>query len=238
MNAHLSNLDLDELGAGYTGSRHAQDHLAGCPGCQVKLSERKRAADAVRLHPSFRMTRVALTDESRRARPRLKAPRWLLVPAVALFLLVLLPRVRSSPPESRIKGGASLSILRERGMPSGGALTTGERVVLSVEPGDHPYALVAALDGTGAVVQLWPPDARESGRVGPGATRLSPAFEVTEGNLRVYAFFSDAPLSVGAVRDALQGSLHSGAPLEQWPSPPKVPGERDRAQAWLRVEGR
>jgi hypothetical protein len=155
--------------------------------------------------------------------------------AMALFV-VRLP----SPGDDRIKGAPTLRLLTPGREAVIGALRPHAQVLLAAGAAGHPYALVLALaDEDGRPEVLWPPGAKASGRVGPGAeVVLGEALEVTPGSATLFAFFSDDPLPGDEVArrlaEAVAEARRSGRPLASL-DPAPIPGERGRARARLEV---
>lgn len=216
MAEHLSTLALDELAAGLPHTHDARAHVMACTECAKRLDQLVAArGELARSHRYERTFEALLSAASAPQSARVSArPRWSLrklvfAPALAAAMgLVLFVWGRSSDTgtgDTRLKGGASVRVLRS---PDGLAISSahpGERVVLSVTPADLAFGIIMAVDRSGEVNQVWPIGSARSGRLPAGAAvRLDPGFEVTPGSLVLHAFFSADPLRADDVRAHLE----------------------------------
>ncbi|MBS2031354.1 MAG: hypothetical protein JST54_25870 [Deltaproteobacteria bacterium] len=234
MEPHLSDLALDRLALG--GATTAGGHLATCDACRGRLESFMGARLQLLSQPRYLELRDALT---KLPPPR---PRWPAIAfgvALAASMLVAVWGVTRRADDTRLKGGLGLQIALDSGtQPS--AFRAGETVALHLSAAGHAYALVMGVDGQGNVQQLWPPRAAASGPAphGDGA-RLDPSFRVTPGDMQLWSFFSDSPISSADAARAMVAAVDrtrtlGASALDAIPEP--IPGEAGRAQARLRVE--
>jgi len=249
MGEHLSALELDEAAAGLTPPEAA--HLQACAECQQKVASLKAAGELLRQKPVF-AARLAEVLQQAKAQEARSAPavvadeelsvsvravkalrsgpaRWL-VPAFALaagFAAFVLWPAPHSDDGVRLKGAPTVQVLGADGKPTE-RVKAGEKVTLTVGGAGRPQGLVLSLDASGEIDVVWPPQATHSAPVPAGASaRLEPPFEVTPGNVRLYAFFSDGPFELGAARvwveDAVQTARTAGqSPLQALVTSPSV----------------
>ena len=221
MSPHLSDLALDAL-TPHAERDLSEPHLGGCDRCRARLTAFRAARERALAAPEFErvFARVAARRPTRRDRIFI----GLAIAAALALAFVAVPH----RPAQRLKGGARLQLVRLGDARPASVFHPGEQVALSVGGAGHRYALVVARPEASPPVQVWPSQP-QSGEIGRGAAvQLQPAFEVTEGSMRLVALFSDAPLDGAEVlarwKRAGEGKL------------PEVPGEAARAQAELRVE--
>lgn len=218
---HLSTLLLDslELGAPDPAARQrAETHLASCDRCRALRASAAEARTRFTAHQ-------APILEQRLQHPR---PRWplLLIPAAAaLLVMVVVPRPTRTTVEDDgaliAKGQLSLAGFVARGdevfpLSPGAVLKPGDRVrfvVDGVNASKPVYALVASVDGVGAVSVYFPFGADRSGVV-EGGPRVelpgSVVLDAAPGPERVFAVFSETPFSAESVRAALAALGHAG----------------------------
>jgi hypothetical protein len=216
---HLSALVLDELAAGAGGPDAAQ-HLATCAECRHRLDQRRSAAAEILSRPDSARVWARITAASDRpARTSLPRRRWLALAgglaAAAATGVVLVSR----GPGDRLKGSPTLAFVRASDGTKAASARPGDRLQLELGAAGHAYALLLAVDASGAATPRWPAGARESGPAPRGIARLAPAFEVTPGSLVVHAFLSARPLAVEPVLRALAAAAQQagGAPLDAGP---------------------
>jgi hypothetical protein len=121
-------------------------------------------------------------------------------------------------PAVSMKGRPTLHVFARRGdrvfaVQSGETLAPGDAVRLVVEPGGHRYLLIVSIDGTGKVSVYHPFDGAVSASLGPEPRVELPGSIVLDrapGPERVFALFSDGPLSAAAVRASLQRMSAAG----------------------------
>jgi hypothetical protein len=198
------------------------EHLVRCARCAEAQRVLERSADRFRAEVFPRTVgRIEAAAGSRVSRWWAEARlRWamLAVPAAAALVLVVglgTRREGAAPgvePAISIKGRPALRLFVRRGdqvftPDDGAALAPGDAVRFVVEPGGHRYVLVASVDGAGKVSVYHPYDG-----AGSAAVTGAPSVEVpgsivldgAPGPERVFALFSDAPLSVAALRPELE----------------------------------
>jgi hypothetical protein len=208
-------------------SATAEDHLASCAKCRAVRAEvegeRRALAEAV----PFEAFAAGVAERLARAEAPAAAPRrlqryqratlWLgsLAAAAAVFAVVHTNpgRVGTTEPaglarETRTKGGPALSVFAVRAtrtfaLREGEASEQGDRLLPSLEPAGHPYAIVALLEPKEISLLF-------NGHARPGP--LPEAFEWTGGSARarIAAVYSDAPLDEAAVLAALLGGAPDG----------------------------
>jgi hypothetical protein len=203
--SHLNDLVLDAYAAGET-TPSAQAHLAGCAQCSDRVARIEQERTEARAHPGFERTfrRVIATPEPLRSR----AFQWLAIPTAAVLATVLAVVVfRMEPPRGAeweqeksgniVKGDAAkVSWVRIGSGPAEGPLRPGERIAFKLWSNARKYALLLAEDESGALIPIWPAEGKRSGELGAeNPSVLRPAFEVTPGDITVYAVLSNAPLT-------------------------------------------
>lgn len=216
MSEHLSSLRIDALALGRPDPE-AVRHLEACARCRADADEAQRRRD----HFDRSVVRRSAPLVSARAQ-RQRATRllWLapaVAAAVALALAIVLPRPRE--PDLRVKGGPGLHVFARRGevvarLHDGEALAAGDGLRFVVEPAGLGYLLIASVDGAGHTTIYYPYGGRGSGRLAaeprvelPGSIVLDDA----PGPERVFALFSERPLSAGEVEAATRAIAAGGA---------------------------
>jgi len=228
---HLSSETLDKLllrSLAPDVEAQARSHLETCATCAADWNQRE--ADARRFEAtvfprtlpqvSARVTRPSLLQQLRARWQLALAPVVLAAGAAGVLLLA-----RPSPePEFGIKGGPTLQVfaLHEETVlqvRSDTRLSPGDRIRFVVEGAHARYLLIASVDGRGTVSIYYPPSATESARLTPGRTQLPGSIELDDapGPEVLLAYFSDMPLPVAEVRQALaadpQGPVFGVTPL-------------------------
>jgi len=234
MESHLSDLALDRLALGPAAM--SAGHLASCDACRKRLEAFMGARMKLVAQPRYVELRSTLTQLPT---PR---PRWHAVSlgaAIAASLLVGVWIASKPGDDTRLKGGLGLQITLDSGTQPQ-AFRAGETVALHLSAAGHPFALVMGVDGQGNIQQLWPPRAPASGLAphGDGA-RLDPSFRVTPGDMQLWSFFSDSPISSSDAASAMVAAVdrtrtRGASALDAVPEP--IPGEAGRAEVRLRVE--
>lgn len=218
---HLSDLALDEATdaaqrAKPPPSSHTQRHLQECLDCQGRLQSlqkaRTQAIDSAYFEKTYQRLRSQdSAPDKLRWTDRFRWLFWAIpVAAAASILLVLSPTQLQGDAHgtTRLKGAASVGLVRLSDQSNGPSFQPGEQVVLQVGPAGFSHALVLGVDNTGTVSQLWPLGTAQSGAVPPGTvTRLAPPFEVTPGALTLHAFFSETPIESTDARRALDRAV-------------------------------
>ncbi len=226
--AHPREFELEQLafepeqaGAG------VRSHVEGCAHCQATVAELTGdrqafvAARPARPFVAAVVQRAEREAEASPARPRwlqaLLQPRWLLVPAAAaaLVLVVALPR-RPTPEEDRVRfkgGGAALRLFLARGtaearpLDPGVTLRPGDLLRFGVLAGQGRHALVASVDEAGRYSRYSPagPAGAEPLPRGGDLQLLPGSIELDEtlGKEWIVLLLSVRPLDEAAVREAL-----------------------------------
>lgn len=233
MSEHLSPLELEEAAAGLPTVTQA--HLGGCADCQAKVQQLKVASDGVRASPQFQARLASVLQQgaekpiarvdpetgeltvSKKNPPGESSPargiptwQWLL-PALALaaslVAFVYWPQPVAPPEAVRLKGAPMLRVTSVDGREIEKA-KAGELVELAVGAAGFTQGMVLTTDASGAIGVLWPPNATLSGRMPTGAgAHLQPAFEVTPGSLKLFAFFADGPFDVAGARARVEAAV-------------------------------
>jgi len=207
MAEHLSDLSLDELAVGEAGPT-AQEHLRGCPHCQDRLRQLESLRQRARAAPQFNHVLTRLKAQAP-VPSRLPRWAWLFAPAATLCALLLVWGLQR-PGADRLKGTPELGVVLADGSPAPRELSPGQLIAVTVGAAGHSQLLVLAADHEEVAV-LWPPGATASAPAPRGANiPLAPAWEVTPGDVTLFAFFSErrvgAEEAVDAVRQAGGGT--------------------------------
>jgi hypothetical protein len=157
----------------------------------------------------------------------------------------LAPTPTSTMPAAGIKGtggGASFLAVARQGarvfpLPSAARLRPGDRIRFVVDPGPHRFLLVVSVDGAGGASVYHPFDGRESAPVIPHRRLEVPGSIVLDrapGPERLFALYSDRPLTAGEVLPALQKIGAAGATvIRQQRELPPLPGVMAQASTLL-----
>ncbi|MBZ4423018.1 hypothetical protein [Myxococcus sp. RHSTA-1-4] len=224
MSEHLSNLVLDEL---TVGSRPPPSHLDACEECRARLARRRERGVALRATPEFSRGKARILAHAEAAAPARPWFSWvrLAAPLAMAMSLAVLVWVGSPSEGTRIKGGPFVSLVRLRDGAVDAPLSPGDVVTLSVHAAPHRYAFVLVTDAGGATAPLWPSRGDRSGD--PVEVPASPTFVITPGDFMLDAFFSDEPLPLARVREAVAravaGCEERGRPADCAP-PSEVKG--------------
>jgi hypothetical protein len=222
---HPTPMELDAALLGTLSEERRRalgEHLLRCARCAEEQRALERSAERFRAEV-FPRTVGRIEAAAGGAVSRWWADarlRWamLAVPAATALVLVvgLGSRREGAAPESEpaisIKGRPALRLFVRRGdqvftPEDGAALAPGDALRFVVEPGGHRYVLVASVDGAGKVSVYHPFDGAGSAPVGGAPSVEVPGSIVLDrapGPERVFALFSDAPLSVAALRPELE----------------------------------
>lgn len=249
MSEHLSPLELEEAAAGLPTVTQA--HLDGCAACKAKVQELQAASDGVRVSPQFKARLESVLQQaaekpiarvdpetgeltiSKKNPPNESAParglptwQWLLPTlalAASLIAFVYWPQPAAPTDELRLKGATMLRVTSVDGREIEKA-RAGELVELAVGAAGFSQGLVLAADASGTVEVLWPPNATLSGRVPAGAgAHLQPAFEVTPGSLKLFAFFADGPFDVAGAKARVDAAVQAARAAGKSPLQAEVP---------------
>lgn len=206
MSAHLSALVIDELAAGLE-NRDAAEHLATCPECQQRLATIRQTHDAISAMPAFQQRLEAVTAPS--GRPWLRVVSIALPLAAALALFVFWPR----GDDVVLKGVPTVELLSNEKPVV--VAKPGDRVTLAVGGAGSTHAIVFGVDASGTVTKLWPAGG-EAAPIAAGArVTLDVSFEVTPGDLVLFAFFTSTTQPTDPIREALERNVAAAkSPLE------------------------
>jgi len=234
-NSHISALARDALALGALDrdtAAHVRDHLASCPAC------RDAETTAAELRAQF-ATRVLP-----RGLPVRQAPswRWLVVPALAaLVLLLLVLRQPAEPmPAFAVKGAASWQVFANRdgqtfSVGDGFMQADGDRLRFVVRPDSARYLLVASIDGRGAATIYHPYGGDQSASIEGEQVEIAGSIVLDDapGPEAIYAILSDRPIASAVVTTQLHALSARGASALRGASKLQVPA---RAQLLLMVE--
>jgi len=223
---HLSAPTLENLELGLMGAPEraaAEGHLAECARCRDDLEALREArARFDRDILPRTLPRVLRAQRRRRLRIRAAILAGPLLAAAAALLLFWPGR----PEGILIKGGGvGLRGFARRGdhvfaVADGTRLQAGDDLRFVVEPGGHRYALVVSVDGAGHASVYFPYGGAASALLGrdkelPGSIHLDDA----PGPERVFALFSDAPISAEIILAGLRGldaaAIRAGVTLRE-----------------------
>ena len=239
MNAggHIGELALRRRRAGESlgeAGPAIEAHAATCADCRARLraldDEQRRFEQAI----SFDRFAAGVERAARGARaPRRARPRlWMTAPALAVaaaVVLVVTFHGPNPPPESRIKGGAGMTVRiagvagqRTARLDAAEPLAAGDRLRIGYNRGGHPYLLSLSIDDRGEVTPLYPEagrslsiDARDR-----DATHFLPdSVELTGAGLEtIVVLLSDQPIEVEAARRAARAAYdRAGGDLARLP---------------------
>lgn len=181
-------------------------HLGGCAHCQIW---ERSAAQAARAFAHESPKWLANT----RATPS-PVRRWALLLPVAALAGAALFFLRPMPPEApsyATKGEALTVYIGGQGEPRAAAegerVRPGEALRFHVAPGSGTFVWIASVDSTGAVSRLAPvegtaPLVVQGAQLLPGSAVLDAA----EGPERIWAVFSEQPLTWAVVEQALRST--------------------------------
>jgi hypothetical protein len=230
---HLSAETLDLLALSALAgqeSTHAQSHLQGCAACKQRWEELNE--DKQRFE-QFVFPRTLPQVEARARRGALGATFWerwrIWAPAIAavsaaVIALVAVPRM-SQQPYLGLKGGSTLEVVARRGdqqfeVKAGARLKPKDQIRFVIQPGASKFLLITSRDGRGNFSVYYPYGGSQSAGVEPNRQELPGSIELDDavGPERLYALFSDSPLSAETIRTEL---ARRGEQLEG------LPGVRD-----------
>jgi hypothetical protein len=229
---HLSPVELEEAAAGLPMVAGA--HLEGCAQCKARVDELVALSDGLRVQVQFKARLASvlqqaaekpiarmdpetgeLTISQKKAQEEAgrsaAVPLWkYLMPALALAASVL-AFIFWPPPQAgddlRLKGAATLRVVGVDGRDIEKA-KPGQTVELAVGAAGHPQGLVVAVDASGEIDVLWPRGATLSSKVPAGAgAHLEPAFEVTPGSMKLFAFFASGPFDANVAQARVQAAV-------------------------------
>jgi len=216
---HLSRLKLDTYVLGGLPAEERttlESHLASCPACSATLADLKAR------HAQFVSTKLPLLMPGAVARAsgwrRFFGSRAPLYGALALAIpLLLLVLLRPGVPDQGIKGGPALQVVVKHGervwqLKPGETLAAGDELRFVAEPGKKRFLLIMSVDGAGAVSVYEPFDGEQSAPISGARVEIpgSVVLDRAPGPERLYALFSDAPLSAESVKPALGAVARAG----------------------------
>lgn len=191
-------------------------HAENCPACHATLASLEREREEfLRLHPYTSLKAGMERLERRRDRQRMILFR--LVPAGAAAVAILIGAWLALPgsPGVRTKGSVALSFYLMRGGDIRPALSDEvfaprDRIQFLYSSGPHPYLLLVSVDEAGRVFNYTPGAPDYSVSIAPGERRPLPeSVELDESREteRVFALFSDEPLSFAEIRTRIEKEL-------------------------------
>lgn len=213
-------LEAHRLGELAEGRRaEVRVHVEGCPDCQARLGQLEQEAQrfASEVNVAAASVQILARLEAEAARPRRAWLRWatLALPAAAVLAFVTL-RAGPEPRGPLLKGGGPSLQMMLKG-PAGvvpvapeQALHAGDQIQFLYHAAGHPFVIVVEVDGAGVVTALQPGEGRESWPVQSSGTHVLPGSIILDeavGPERVFAVFSDAPLPVEAVVEAVKAAV-------------------------------
>ncbi|MBS2029564.1 MAG: zf-HC2 domain-containing protein [Deltaproteobacteria bacterium] len=241
---HLSQLKLDTyLLGGLPADERAslEAHLGSCATCSATLADLKAR------QAQFASTRLPLLMPGAVERAsgwrRFFTSRTPLYAALALAIpILLLVLLRPPAPDNGIKGGPALQVVVKHGarvspLRPGEMLAAGDELRFVIEPGKRRFLLIMSVDGAGTVSVYEPFDGNESAPISgprveiPGSVVLDRA----PGPERLYALFSDAPISTESVQPALTAVAQGGPPAIRAGGILGVPGASE-VSTWFEKE--
>ncbi len=210
MDNHLSPLQLDELAAGLTSTPEATAHAQACPACTEQLAVRKRDREAFFAQPGVQSRKAVFLAATQEAPPARQFRWWLaLVPAGAALALLLVVPLRAP----RSTEGDVVSLKGSFSVTHRGEVRVGSLVELVVSNPSPAFINVVVIGDRGARALLWPTQPEATGQVEAGAAvPLSPAFEVTPGDMWIVALRSAQRLEAAKAVAAVTANADGGTP--------------------------
>lgn len=200
--SHLSDFALDRI-----VERGASDpHLSTCAECRARRDLLLAERTALQPQVDALVARLPAKKRQRRVWPFAA----LAVPALAA-LLFLLPKTPEPDDGIRVKGGASMRFVVQRGGEVMSGLTRykgGDALRFIVTPDASDYFLLVGIESSGKVSVYHPFGGEQSVRLEPGKETILPGSLVLDESPNDEIFlglFSKDPLTVDAVKGALGG---------------------------------
>jgi hypothetical protein len=221
---HLSSFTLERLRMAALDQKSAEaarGHLAGCVRCRGFDEALGRDHREFQQDIGPRMAPVLRTRLSRVA-VRSRRREWAVVASAGLSLLLIvgLGLIRKRPEVSDVvaKGGPQLTMFVRRGdavrpVRDGDRLRAGDALRFRINPGAASYVVIASLDGSGRSTSYVPVGGALSVAVKSGAWWEAPGsiiLDDTPGPERIFAIFSERPLPVAQVDQALATVARGG----------------------------
>jgi hypothetical protein len=210
----LGELPLDR-------SRQIEAHLSSCTRCTARLVEIEQDEARARSAAPVESAAILARLEAAEAKPRVLFGRrtFALGALAAVLLAVLGALLVPREPSHRLKGGAAIEMYVKRTegpvrAEDGASLTQGDQVQFRYHAAGKSWLLVLSVDGRRAITPLYPSDGGESIPVSPSGTHVlegSIILDDAVGVERIFAFFSDAPLSFEEVRKRAEETLSTHA---------------------------
>lgn len=229
----VRRVELVRFEAGELGDNERariQGHVAGCAHCQGILSGMATARSA--------LSPAQVSAESVAILERLDAPRpsrllaWLRPQIVAPVLAGLVAVIAIVPlaldqleehPHIRTKGAAEPALEMWVRTPEGARpgengeiLGEGDQIQFRYRASGRQYLWVVSVDGKGVTTPLYPDVKGTSLKVAPEGTHVlegSVILDDAKGPERIFAFFSDTPLSYEELERRLKAALPEGSDL-------------------------
>jgi hypothetical protein len=219
---HLSEQSLDLLlldRDGSDASRGARAHADACAECRTRLESLRRSARHFELHVRERTEEQVLAALERRAALPPRRRRWDLMAlgltgAAAALLLVTRGASRHSDARGADllpKGDASLTVYRRHAgavsvLADGTRVDAGDGLRFTADPAGHRWLLVVSIDSGGHSSVYVPYGGSSSAPIDPERRFEDPGsitLDETGGPERIFALFSDRPLSATDATRAL-----------------------------------
>lgn len=195
-------------------------HVDGCADCQGRLGELEQEARrfASEVNVAAASVQILARLEAEVTRPRRAWLRWvgLALPVAAVLAFVTLSAPGPDPRGPLLKGGGPSLQMMLKG-PAGvvpvapeQALHAGDQIQFLYHAAGHPFVIVVEVDGAGVVTALQPGERPESWPVQSSGTHVLPGSIILDeavGPERVFAVFSNAPLPVETVLEAVKAAV-------------------------------
>lgn len=209
-----------------------EGHLQGCAHCQgVRAGQLSARAE---LDPAqVAAASVAILERLERPAPRrlawLRPQLWAGVVAAAIALVVVLPQAKEllfgEGPRIRTKGAQGPSLEMWVNTPEGAQpgvdgmhLGEGDQIQFRYRASGRQYVLVVSVDSRGVTSPLYPEAPGQSLKISPEGEHVldgSVILDDAKGPERIFAFFSDSPLSYEEVVTRLRQAVPPGTDLSK-----------------------
>lgn len=204
-------------------------HLPGCAHCQG-VRQGQGDARAAMTPAEVAAQSVAILQKLERPAPRRlswwRPQLWAGLVAAAIAAVVIAPRAAelfSEGPQIRTKGARGPTLEMWVNTPEGAQpgsdgmrLGEGDQIQFRYRASGRQYVLVVSVDGKGVTTPLYPEVPGESLKVAPDGEHVlegSVILDDAKGPERIFAFFSDQPLSYAEVAARLKEALPPGSDL-------------------------
>lgn len=217
--AMLRRLDTGELTG--TDARVARTHVDGCDSCTAVLRDFEAERAALRLSLPFPALEARI-EERRRPVAGLVRRFWfaLAIPAAAAFAFALIPPQTVESP-IRVKGSAAIDFVVKtadgtRPGTDGEALRAGDTIRLKYATGGRAFVLIAGIDADGRVFPyLAQGDRSAAARTPSDFAPNAVTFDADPRPERVFALYSDLPISIDELKSAAADALKEAGTIER-----------------------